>query len=297
MRQPGDSRASKPVPTNVGASSRDFQEFQAEFRRKLGLIDSDREHRQPSGQSQQRKQADSRSGHITAERIQYSFNEVPPSKSTDMRPITRTQESAAEDPAKKSREIYSRFLEYNERADTAEQRSGSRLLGANHHEIAEKPKTKRSIISSHELDSGYASPSVYFPYIYSLKSHTSTITSITTDCFGKLWSASLDHTVKSWNILPNAINLGTRLSALSSPQTLAKHRKGVNCIVAHTREPLIFSGSDDKMIAVWNCSDAGFKRFYKGHQGCVIDLQVLERTLISAGSDHAFKVFSTSTQS
>jgi hypothetical protein len=292
-RPVGDSRSSKPA-ANVGANTRDFQEFQAEFRRKLGLIDSDRDTR-PQQQPQQRPLADSRSGLIPADRNDrhpYSFHDGHGSKSTESRGVARTQESAADELSKKSREMYGRFLDYNERADPADQKSASRLLGIAGHnpETGERARTKRSIASNHEIDSGFASPSVYFPYIYSLKSHTNSITSITTDCFGKLWSASLDHTVKSWNVIPNSINLGTRLSSLSPPVTLAKHRKAVNVIEAHAREPLMFSGADDKLIGVWNCQDASFKRFYKGHQGCVVDLEVLDKSIISAGSDHCFRV-------
>jgi WD40 repeat protein len=75
--------------------------------------------------------------------------------------------------------------------------------------------------------------------VNTLSGHHSGIRAITVHG-GRVFTGSYDHTIKAWN-----------LDSGLCEATLEGHVAWVRCLLAHAREPLLFSGSDDGLIKVW----------------------------------------------
>ena len=79
---------------------------------------------------------------------------------------------------------------------------------------------------------------------------------------GVFASASLDSTIKLWNIKSN-----------SSNGTLWGHKSGVNCISYFEGDKsLLLSGGDDNMVIVWDVNTRFIITKLKNHEENVIDV-------------------------
>mmetsp|Transcript_1616 Transcript_1616/g.4851 ORF Transcript_1616/g.4851 Transcript_1616/m.4851 type:complete len:916 (+) Transcript_1616:266-3013(+) len=90
-------------------------------------------------------------------------------------------------------------------------------------------------------------------------------------------SASLDHTVKVWNIRSPMPNL-----------TLEGHEKGVNCIdyYAGADKPYLVSGGDDQLVKIWDYQTRNCVQTLAYHQHNVSCVSFIhDRPLILSGSE------------
>ena len=90
---------------------------------------------------------------------------------------------------------------------------------------------------------------------------------------GKLYSCSMDRTIKVWDCSTNKLI-----------KTLTGHTSGLSCLIVHDGK--LYSGSLDMTINVWDCSDDTLIKTLEGHTNYVYCLAVHGGRLYSGSGDH-----------
>lgn len=106
--------------------------------------------------------------------------------------------------------------------------------------------------------------------------------SLTEDVFA---SASLDGTVKLWNINSKISNC-----------TLKGHKAGVNCIeFSRGARPILASGGDDFWVIIWDLSSRTMMQKIDNHEGNVVDLVFMSALpfLVSIAEDGKVNFYNT----
>ena len=70
--------------------------------------------------------------------------------------------------------------------------------------------------------------------------------------------------------------------------TLSAHRRGVKCL--ELEKGLLFSGSYDNTIRVWDMKSNKCLRILSDHSGAVLSLHAYEDRLLSGSADQTIKV-------
>lgn len=113
---------------------------------------------------------------------------------------------------------------------------------------------------------------------------------------GKLYSGSVDRTIKVWDCTNYVLitTLGTSRGANNGDNRGQGHRGSVLCLTIDNS--ILYSGSSDKTIKVWNCRTYHLLATLRGHHGQIMNLVVYNnrngiRELYSSGLDTTVRVW------
>jgi U3 small nucleolar RNA-associated protein 13 len=111
-------------------------------------------------------------------------------------------------------------------------------------------------------------------------------------------TASMDRTLKRWNLpgLDELIDCAEDPIEIEAATSIRAHEKDINIIAVAPNDSLVVSGSQDKMIKVWNSTDLSLRATLKGHRRGVWDCQFspIDRVLASSSGDKTIKLWSLS---
>jgi U3 small nucleolar RNA-associated protein 13 len=110
-------------------------------------------------------------------------------------------------------------------------------------------------------------------------------------------TASVDKTLKRWNLLgpddwsEDGSDEPVELEAVMS---IRGHDKDINIISIAPNDSIVASGSQDKTVKLWNCTDLSLKATLKGHRRGVWDCQFspIDRVVATSSGDKTIKIWS-----
>ena len=114
-------------------------------------------------------------------------------------------------------------------------------------------------------------------------------------------TASVDKTLKRWNLLgPDDWNENDEDGGNSEPveleavMSIRGHDKDINIISIAPNDSIVASGSQDKTVKLWNCTDLSLKATLKGHRRGVWDCQFspIDRVVATSSGDKTIKIWS-----
>ena len=114
-------------------------------------------------------------------------------------------------------------------------------------------------------------------------------------------TASVDKTLKRWNLLgPDDWDENDEDGGNSEPveleavMSIRGHDKDINIISIAPNDSIVASGSQDKTVKLWNCTDLSLKATLKGHRRGVWDCQFspIDRVVATSSGDKTIKIWS-----
>jgi len=115
-------------------------------------------------------------------------------------------------------------------------------------------------------------------------------------------TASKDRTLKRW-ALPGSSELNARASSSDEDEfslrvlnSVRAHEKDINIVSVAPNDSLVATGSQDKMVKLWNSSDLSLRGTLKGHKRGVWDCQFspYDRVVATCSGDRTVKLWSLS---
>ncbi|KDO33510.1 hypothetical protein SPRG_02318 [Saprolegnia parasitica CBS 223.65] len=107
-------------------------------------------------------------------------------------------------------------------------------------------------------------------------------------------TGSTDKTMKLWSLGPVLADGGASTLSLSAMAATKAHEKDVNALAVAPNDRFIASGSQDKLIKIWNASNLALIGTCRGHKRGVwaLEFSPVDQCLASASSDKTVKLWS-----
>jgi U3 small nucleolar RNA-associated protein 13 len=133
-----------------------------------------------------------------------------------------------------------------------------------------------------------------FQQISIANGHTQDVGSV---CFSKLdlkffASASIDTTIKLWDINKNEINNTYELKVLFTQKA---HDKDINSITVSPNDKFLASGSSDRTAKLWDSTNGKCLAVFKGHKRGVwcVQFSLIYQIIATSSADSTIKLWST----
>ncbi|OQS00858.1 U3 small nucleolar RNA-associated protein [Achlya hypogyna] len=107
-------------------------------------------------------------------------------------------------------------------------------------------------------------------------------------------TGSTDKTMKLWSLAPVQQRSGNGIATLSATAATKAHEKDVNAVAVAPNDRLVASGSQDKLIKIWNAQTLAPMGTCRGHKRGVwaLEFSPVDQCLASASSDKTVKLWS-----